>query len=147
MLIKDNFGEKTIDSFISKSLPNSVQFQNASYYTVVDGRVMEDFNLFRDRYYAQLLSYTEKLSMTNEEFEKYKYRPKKLSASLYRCTDYWYILLIINKMSSILQFKKKNILVLNTDGIRFIKYVLKKEEDEIDQNKLSINAKIADLSK
>ena len=84
------------------------------------------------------MSYTEMMTMTDDEFRKYKYRPKVLSAQLYETVDYWYILLIINGMYSCMDFNKRKIRVLTYEGTRFIKNALMKEEVDISENKTQV---------
>ena len=55
MTIKGNIVTKTLDDFSSIGSQNSLQFQNSSYFKVINGEVLEDFNIFRDRYYKALM--------------------------------------------------------------------------------------------
>lgn len=136
-----NIDTKTIDEFVSQSINNSIEFQNSSYFEVVDSEIIsEEYNIFRDRYYGLIINYTESYTMSDSDFIKYKYRPKLLSADLYNSIDYWYILLMVNNMSSILEFTKKNIKVLTTDGIAYIKSICKKEESTIAINKTEVDS-------
>lgn len=138
MTQKGNIHCQTIDDFVRIGKTNSVQFQNSSYFKEIDGQILEDYNIFRDRYYKKLMSYTEMMTMTDDEFRKYKYRPKVLSAQLYETVDYWYILLIINGMYSCMDFNKRKIRVLTYEGTRFIKNALMKEEIDISENKTQV---------
>lgn len=142
MTIVDNSATISMEAFIDISLKNSIQFQNSSYFMMVGDTLFEDYNIIRDRYYSQIMQYTTLATLSDAEYLKYKYRPKAMSAVLYGTIDYWYILLLINKMSSIIQFKKKKVRVLTSDGIRFIKKILQKEEENISDNKLNINRQI-----
>jgi archaellum component FlaG (FlaF/FlaG flagellin family) len=143
MKLLGNSATRTIDDYVKRSSENYLQFQNSSHYTVVDGEIMEDFNIFRDRYYDTIMNqYTVDRILTEEEYQKYKYRPKRLSSDIYGTIDYWYILLMINKMSSTLQFTKKRIKVLSIEGTIFIKNLYKKEESELIRNKNEIKKKL-----
>jgi hypothetical protein len=138
MIQKDNTRTKSISEFIEIGLHNAIQFQNSSYFTIVNGEIMEDYNIYRDRYYQNIMKYVALYTMSDIEFKKYCYQPKRLSATLYNTVDYWYILLFINKMSTRMQFKKKQINILSYEGINYIKTLTKKEEQEITANKASI---------
>lgn len=138
MTIKGNIVTKTLDDFSSIGSQNSLQFQNSSYFKVINGEVLEDFNIFRDRYYKALMSYTRDYEFTTENFNRYKYRPKFLSAELYDTVDFWYILLIINNMYSCMDFNRKKIKVLTYEGVTFIKNVMMKEEKDIAENKKQV---------
>ena len=135
MTIKPNCQTKTVDLFVEKSKKNSIQFQNSSYFMEVNGQILEDMNIFRDRYYPQLMAYSSEYTISDEQFYQVKYKPKYLSAILYGTVDYWYILLVINKMFSIMDFNRKKIKILTSDGVNYVKNVLMKEESEISENK------------
>ena len=76
MTIKPNCQTKTVDSFVEKSKKNSIQFQNSSYFMEVDGQILEDMNIFRDRYYPQLMAYSSEYTISDEQFYQVKYKPK-----------------------------------------------------------------------
>ena len=138
MTIKGNIVTKSIDDFCKIGSQNSIQFQNSSYFKEIDGEVLEDFNIFRDRYYKALMSYTRVYEFSDQDFYKYKYRPKFLSAELYDTVDFWYILLIINNMYSCMDFNRKKIKVLTYEGVTFVKNILMKEEKDIAENKVQV---------
>lgn len=139
---------KTIDDFVRIGKTNSIQWQNSSYYTSVNGIVMEDFNIFRDRYYPKLMGYLEDYTMDSERFtNEFKYRPKALSYELYGTIDYWYLLLIVNQMCSAMQFTKKKIKVISQNGIAYIKAAMLKEESNLEENKLQVNIDYKEQSK
>lgn len=134
-----NVNSKTIDIFRERTKVNSVEMENSSYYTFFDGHVFEDSNLFRDKYFNLLLNNSEIKILNDYEYAKYYKRPKLLSADLYNTTSYWYILLILNRMKSVNEFKKHKIRVLTNEGHEIIKKILIKEESDIELNKNTIN--------
>ena len=147
MKLLNNSKTQTIDQFVKNSTESYLQFQNSSYYKVINGEIMEDFNIFRDRYFDTIMQYTEIKVFTDDEHRRYKYRPKRLSAALYSTIDYWYILLMINKMSSILEFDKKKIKILNYGGVAFLKSLAKKEENLIAENKNQVRETLKNYNK
>ena len=140
MTQKGNTQCVTIDEFTEIGKVNSVQFQHSSYFQEIDGQILEDYNIFRDRYYKKLMSYTIDYVMTDEEYRRYKYRPKFLSAKLYETVDYWYILLMINNMYSCMDFNKRKIRVLTYEGTQYMRNVLMKEERDISLNKKKVQS-------
>ncbi len=134
---------KTIDTFVEQSIDNYLEFQNSSHHIVINGIILEDYNIFRDRYYDTIMQYAENIILSADDMKKYKYRPKRLSADRYSTVDYWYILLMMNKMSSALEFTKRNINVLSYGGVEYLKMLAKKEESEIESNRKQIRAQLA----
>jgi hypothetical protein len=143
MKLLTNSFTRTIDDFVKRSETNYLEFQNSSHYALVNDKIMEDFNIYRDRYYDTIIQqYATERILTDDEFKKYKYRPKRLSNDIYGTIDYWYILLMINKMSSVFQFVKKKIKVLTIEGTVYLKNLYKKEEDDVIRNKTNIREKL-----
>lgn len=147
MIIRTNIHTRTLSEYIDASMESSVQFQNASYFTLINEEIMEDYNIFRDVYYIELMNYTELYTMSQEEFLKYRYQPKRLSYDLYKTVDYWYILLIINTMTSRMDFKKRIIRALTQEGLGYVKRIAKKEEYNISKNKNTIVKELAEIHK
>ncbi len=143
MKLTRNSYAKTIDIFVDQSIDNYLEFQNSSHHIVINGVILEDYNIFRDRYYDTIMQYTENITLSVDDMKKYKYRPKRLSTDRYHTIDYWYILLMINKMSSALEFTKRNINVLTYNGVEFLKMLAKKEESEIKENRKQIRTQLA----
>jgi hypothetical protein len=148
MKMLGNSYTRTVDEFIERSAENYMEFQNSSHYTLVDGVIMEDFNIFRDRYYDLIMhKYTKDRILSEDEFKKYRYRPKRLSNDLYGSIDYWYILLMINKMTTSMEFVKKRIKILTMGGIAYCKTVFMKEELDINANKKKIAEQLKEIER
>jgi hypothetical protein len=69
-------------------------------------------------------------------YEKFFYRPEYLSKELYGTPDLWYLLLWINKMTSIHDFNKLTINVFNPDKTDIINDIIEKNKNRFQKNKL-----------
>ena len=138
MILRNASDRKTITSQYTRSIENSLNFHNSSIFYQEDGVIIEAFNILRDKYFYDIMQYAEDIEYDKSEFRQYKFRPKTLSLELYGYSDYWYILLLINGMKSITEFKRRKIKVLNTDGLVYIETILTYHEKEILKNKLDI---------
>jgi len=135
-----NTNLRTIDDFIKISTENFVQFQNSSYFKVINGEILEDSNIFRDRYFNKIMEFTSIRILNDSDINKYRFRPKRLSSDMYNTVDFWYILLMINNMTSCTDFNKRRIRVLTSDGVNFLRTIVKKEETAISKNKEEIRS-------
>lgn len=94
----------TIDSFMLKQ----VLTRNDSSKFVVPGD-----NLII-RYMDELKSGFHTVTMSDEEFAKYKYRPKLLSYDVYGTTEMWWLILMINEIPSATQFDRQTLTMMDT---------------------------------
>lgn len=93
------------------------QSTNVSYtdFCFRERRGMVSFvvkNVIRD-YIYELKQLSNKIELTDEDVEKYKYKPKLMSADLYGTTEYYYIILMLNNMydqKSFVNIKNLNLL-------------------------------------
>lgn len=58
-----------------------------------------------------------KYTLTDEEYELYKFNPSRLSDFLYNTCEYAWLLLFINEMYSITEFNKKSIYIIKPNDI------------------------------
>lgn len=54
-------------------------------------------------------------NITDAEYAKYMYKPKLLAADLYGNPEYYYVLLIINDITSPKEFTMKNLKLINSN--------------------------------
>lgn len=71
------------------------------------------------------------IDLTDEEFKKYKYKPKLMSYELYDTPELWFLLLRINSMLDPSEFTRKRIYILKPEAVDLINriYVIESEED------------------
>ncbi len=88
-----------------------------NYYSLIDR--------YRDFINKILVKYT----MTEEEFIKYRYQPKKMCLDFYGTTELWGALLRVNNMHSCTQFNKETIKMFTHDIEDVLTEILILEED------------------
>lgn len=80
------------------------------------------------------------VEMTNEELNKYIYKPKLLSYDLYGSTELYFVILFINGIYDIKDFNKRNIKLLRKDTMKeILEAIFNAEQDYIHTNRSSIN--------
>lgn len=65
--------------------------------------IINDFGIL-DKYMDALRDYRIELDLTDEQYDNYKLRPKKLAHWLYHSTEYWSLILEANEIYSASQF-------------------------------------------
>ena len=99
-------------------------------------------NPYMDYIKQALVDYT----IPDEEMMEYKYKPKYFCLSKYGTMELWSLLLRVNNMKSIMDFKKKNIKVFNELLIfDIINEILILEEERIQKNNDEIEKKIIEM--
>ena len=99
-------------------------------------------NPYMDYIKQALVDYT----IPDEEMMEYKYKPKYFCLSKYGTMELWSLLLRVNNMKSIMDFKKKNIKVFNELLIfDIINEILILEKERIQKNNDEIEKKIIEM--
>jgi len=129
MKIKETHNIASIPEFIKAGINNSYTLHNTNiHFYTDDGYNLAFENVFRNKYRSIIMSNLLKLTFTDEEFNKYKYRPKLLSLDLYDTTDLWHILIWINDFESIADFNKKTIKILNPEALTILNHIVEMEK-------------------
>lgn len=82
-------------------------------------------------------------TFTGKEERKYFYNPQVLSYDLYGSTQYWYLLLELNEMTSAMEFNRSTIKVYNGSLPAMINAILAAEEKAIKINQSEITDTIS----
>lgn len=126
------YNKAYMDEYVEegKALP----FSRATnlFRTTVDD-VIVPYQTVVCRYYDSLKKYIVEKTLTDEEYDLFKFNPRFLSKQLYGTPELWADLLYINNMVSVSEFKKRTVKVFTTniiDAIIEIKLII--ENDLID---------------
>lgn len=120
-----------IKDFLAKgrsSFLNIDTTQSYAQYKVTSFSVPLE-NVFFYKYRDILFENSEVLILNEQNYNKYKYRPKKLSYDFYGLVDYWYILMILNNATRISQFNKREIRYIPFEKLDVIDSILQKESE------------------
>lgn len=131
------YEENKMDGYIreGKKLPFS---RAANLFRTRKGDVVTPYQTIVCRYYDSLKPYIEEKTLTDEEFEKYKFNPRFLSYDLYGTPELWADLLYINNMVSVTSFKKQTIKVFSVGIINALIEIKLIIENDLIDNKQEI---------
>lgn len=87
-----------------------------------------------DEYWEEILKCTKTITLSDKEYEEYRYKPKKYCFDNYGCTDIWFLLLRINNMVSVIDFDKQKIKVFRDTIFDTLNLILVLEEEKYREN-------------
>ena len=94
-------------------------------------------NLF-EKYYEILLENTVIVVLTDEEYLKYRFKPKVLSYDLYGTKELHYMLLRLNYVYSVINFDFKELRVFNTNILSLLNEIMILENENYIENDLDV---------
>ena len=115
-----------IPQTISSSKKNKILLTNISNWYLFEDQILLGFPILR-KYENILKSYLIDYTLD----KKYFRRPEYLSYDLYETTDLWYMLLFINNMKSVDEFKKETIKVFPADMVTVLNNIINNETELI----------------
>ena len=80
-----------------------------------------------------------KITLSNEEYSKYRYNPKVLSYDIYGTTELWFLILEANELHSINEFNSRTIYLFKTDIVEKMTRILNLELDSKNYNEEEIS--------
>lgn len=126
----------TIEEFIEAGKGVILTYQNLSLKSHIDKNIKFPFkNVFND-YLPDFIntSVIKNVQLTDEEFNKYKYRPKILAYDIYGTTDLDFVILAINRISTPKDFVYKKIKMISKNHLNeLLTAIYNAEKDLIDK--------------
>lgn len=125
----------TIEDFINSSNSSDINYETTSLIQRINGYTMISYNIFND-YIDELNDLAVYVTLTNEEYNKYLYRPKILSFDLYGSTELYFLILMLNNICNVKEFNFKRLKLLKVDDLqKFISAVYNSEKNTLSLNR------------
>ena len=105
----------SIDKYISCKSLTAMNHHNSSFVNRDDNIEYDIYNVMSDYIDEIKDNYCLQITLNKDQMSKYKYRPKLLCYDIYGSTELYFLILLINDMSSCKQFTK-NVLYLPTQS-------------------------------
>lgn len=137
-----NYVRTTIQNIIDHGKHLKINNSELSLKYVMNNSANEKFiinitNLF-EKYYELLLDNTVIVVLTNEEYLKYRFKPKVLSYDLYGTMELHYMLLRLNYVYSVTNFDFKEVRVFNTNILSLLNEIMILENEEFIENAVDV---------
>ena len=118
----------TLSDYIDIGKDNSYNLNNIICKEEYGEFKIPSYSIFRDRYRHIIENDCITITLTENEEKRYRFKPKTLSYDLYGTTELWHLLLWINNITSVTNFKPKDsIRVFNRGKLIRLERILEKE--------------------
>ena len=98
----------TIKELINSGKQSTLNTDELSLKTVVTNSLDEKFivniSCVFEKYYELLTDHAVTVTLTNDEYTRYRFKPRMLSKDLYGTYDLHYLLLKLNNITSVIYF-------------------------------------------
>lgn len=134
--------KSTIQNIISAGKELKICNRELSLKSVMTNSANEKYvvnitNLF-EKYYEILLDNSVIVVLTDEEYLKYRFKPKVLSYDLYGTKELHYMLLRLNYVYSVINFDFKELRVFNTNILNLLNEIMILENENYIENDLDV---------
>ena len=134
----------TIKQFISFQSSDPVTYSTLSLWvkSISDENIIYSYDNILYDYLDELKMISYNIEMTNEEFRKYKYKPKLLAYDIYGATELYFIILAINgiKYIDVKAFDKRKLhLPKANDLANIVTAIYNAETTYLNANRNSLN--------
>lgn len=133
--------EQLIEKGMSQPLSHSKLHFHVAFEPKAGEKVIINYTSIIDKYYDFLSKIIVTVELTEEEFFKYKFQPKRLSFEKYGTVELWSSILRINNMTSATQFTNQRIKLFTEDIFDVLNEILILEETEIKENNFLVYGK------
>ena len=129
-----------ITQYNNEDITFSEFFLKQVFTTDAGKKLLVNFENIMIKYMPELKDLKVKVTLSNEEYSKYKYNPKLLSYDIYGTTELWFLILEANELHTISQFNSKTIYLFQTDILNKASRILNLEVDNKNYNEDEISA-------
>lgn len=138
--------KSTIQSIINEGKENILTSNDLSFKNVIESSTGEKFvvnmsSIF-DKYYDILLENTVIAVLTEEDYLKYRFKPKVLSRDMYGTKDLHFLLLRLNNITSVTQFDFREVKVFTNKIVSLLNEIIVLEYENYTDNEIEIIKKM-----
>ena len=124
----------TLDQYIACQSDTAVCYANLSFSDIRDNIKYASYNVVSDYIDELRDEYCVTVTLSDEEADTYKYKPKLLCHNLYGNGELAFLILFINDMCSIKDFTKHKLLLPRKNTmIQLVKYLYNANKQSIDR--------------
>ena len=138
--------KSTIQSIIDDGLDLKMTMNDLCFREVMTNSsgemfVINMYNLY-EKYYELLLEHTTTVTLSDEEYKKYRFQPKRLARDLYGNQDIYYLLLRVNHIYSVINFDFTEMKVFNSNIVKLLNEIIVLESEDYIDNEMTVIRKI-----
>lgn len=130
--ITDPNKTSTIEEFISFKDSDEVSYNNLSFRDRYDNISYPIKNIIDD-YIYELMDLTKEVTLSDEEYLKYRYKPRLLANDIYENPELDFIILTINGICNMKEFDSRKIKLIKVDDLEeFLTSIVNANKEDID---------------
>ena len=132
----------SIEDFILSKQDVYMSYDFMTLYDKIENGIFASYNVLND-YLDDIKKLAVDVTLTDEMYNKYQYKPKLLCYDIYGYKELYFIILVINEMVSVKDFTKKKIKMLYTEDMNnLITHLIKAEKEIKDRNTEEVKNKV-----
>ena len=135
-ILKNDENIVTIQDLINrKQSKGIIDYNTFSFSMTINKSITIPFqNVITTTYAKELKTLAEEVTLTEEEYQKYKYKPKLLAYDIYNYTELFYIIDFLNNIYNIKDFNKRKLkLIPKRELFEFLSSVLQADSNYISE--------------
>lgn len=135
-ILKNDENIVTIQDLINrKQTKGIIDYNTFSFSMTINKSIIIPFqNVITTTYAKELKTLAEEVTLTEEEYQKYKYKPKLLAYDIYNYTELFYIIDFLNNIYNIKDFNKRKLkLIPKRELFEFLSSVLQADSNYISE--------------
>lgn len=135
-ILKNDENIVTIQDLINrKQTKGIIDYNTFSFSMTINKSITIPFqNVITTTYAKELKALAEEVTLTEEEYQKYKYKPKLLAYDIYNYTELFYIIDFLNNIYNIKDFNKRKLkLIPKRELFEFLSSVLQADSNYISE--------------
>lgn len=122
----------TIEEFITFKDDTTISYNNLSFRERYDNISYPIKNIVDD-YFEELMELVKEVTLNDEEYIKYRYRPRLLANDVYENPDLDFIILAINNICNMKEFDSRTINLIKVDDLEeFLITIFNANKNDID---------------
>lgn len=134
--------KSTIRQVIEDGLESKMTIKDLTFKETITNSsgeifVINMYNLY-EKYYELLLEHTIIVTLSNEEYLRYRYKPKLLAKDLYGNQDIYYLLLRLNHIYSVINFDFTEMRVFTANITQLLNEIIVLESEDFIENEVAI---------
>lgn len=120
---------------------NDLHFKHV-FKNTKNEKVIVIMNAIFEKYYNLMLDHAITVALTDEDYFKYRFKPRVMSTDLYGTPELHFLLLRLNHMVSVTQFDVKELRVFSPEIVKILNEITIHEYDNYVDNEVAIIKKL-----
>lgn len=131
------YQQSTIDAVIETGMNLSLSEDTIAFKERIDDNVLFAYDNLITRFRGALTNHMIEITMTNDEYQRYKYQPQLFCYEHYGTPELASSILYINNMISRTEFTKQTLIIFSDDIIDVIEELMSLSETDLVSNRMN----------